>query len=167
MNIREERPSDIEQIWEVNAEAFDTETEANLVNVLRKSCSTFISLVAERKNKVIGHISFSPVKLNHKNELKIIGLAPMAVTSQYQKQGIGSELIKSGLALCQAQGYDAVVVLGHPSYYPKFGFVPALKFSIKCEYEVPDEAFMIYEFVSGTLKGNEGVIKYHEAFNSV
>jgi len=97
----------------------------------------------------------------------MMGLAPMAVASQYQHKGIGSKLIKAGLEQCQALGYDAVVVLGHPGYYPKFGFVPSVKYNIKSEYDVPDEVFMALELVPESLKDHEGVVKYHEAFNNV
>jgi putative acetyltransferase len=168
MEIREEQPSDIEKIWKVNSNAFETDAEANLVNALRSSGCTYISLVAEIENNIVGHILFTPVELiGNNNKLKIMGLAPMAVFSTYQNKGIGSKLVKAGLEQCRSQGYIAVVVLGHPNYYPKFGFVPSVKYGIKSEYEVPDEVFMILELISGSLKNHEGVIKYHEAFNNV
>ena len=168
MNIREEQPSDIEKIWEVNSEAFETEAEANLVNALRSSGCTYISLVAEIETNIVGHILFTPVELSgDDNKIKIMGLAPMAVFSQYQNKGIGSKLVEAGLELCKSRGYDAVVVLGHPNYYPKFGFEPSVKYNIKSEYDVPDDVFMVLELVPGSLKTHAGVIKYHEAFNSV
>lgn len=170
MNIRKEQPTDIEKIWKVNSDAFETEAEANLVNALRSSECTYISLVAETETNVVGHILFTPVELigdKNKNKLKIMGLAPMAVLGQCQNKGIGSKLVKTGLGHCQSLGYDAVVVLGHASYYPKFGFVPSVKYGIKSEYEVPDEVFMILELVPKSLECHAGVIRYHEAFNSV
>ncbi len=168
MNIRDELSSDIEIIWEINTDAFETEDEANLVNALRSSGCAYISLVAETENKVVGYILFTPVELSgNQNNLKIVGLAPMAVSSQYQNNGIGSKLVKAGLSRCKSLGYDAVVVLGHTNYYPKFGFIPSVKFGIKSEYEVPDEVFMILEMAQGSLKNHKGIIKYHEAFNSV
>ena len=168
MNIREEQPSDIEKTWEVNSEAFETEAEANLVNALRSSGCTYISLVAETETNIVGHILFTPVELSGDyNKIKIMGLAPMAVFSQYQNKGIGSKLVEAGLELCKSRGYDAVVVLGHPNYYPKFGFEPSVKYNIKSEYDVPDDVFMVLELVPGSLKTHAGVIKYHEAFNSV
>ena len=168
MNIREERASDLEKVWEVNSEAFETEAEAKLVNVLRGSGCAFVSLVADAETQVVGHILFTPVELSgSENKLRIMGLAPMAVLSKYQNQGIGSELVKAGLEQCRSHGYDAVVVLGHPNYYPRFGFVPSVNHGIKSEYEVPDEVFMILELVRGSLNGHEGAIKFHEAFNSV
>lgn len=168
MNIRDELSSDIENIWEINTDAFGTEDEANIVNALRSSGCTYISLVAETEDKVVGYILFTPVELSgNQNNLKMAGLAPMAVSSQYQNKGIGSKLVKAGLDRCKSLGYDAVVVLGHPNYYPKFGFIPSVKFGIKSEYEVPDDVFMILELVQGSLKNHKGIIKYHEAFNSV
>ena len=168
MKIREEELADTEAIWNINADAFETEAEANLVNVLRDSGCTFISLVGEVDNKAVGHILFTPVELTgNSNKLKIIGLAPMAVLQQYQNKGIGSNLVKTGIELCKSKGYDAVVVLGHPGYYPNFGFVPSVTYGIKSEYEVPDEAFMMLELVPNSLKNHQGIIKYHELFNSV
>ena len=168
MNIRDELSSDIEKIWEINKDAFGTEDEANLVNALRSSGCTYISLVAETEDKVVGYILFTSVELSgNENNLKIVGLAPMAVSTQYQNKGIGSKLVKAGLERCKSLGYDAVVVLGHPNYYPKFGFIPSVKFGIKSEYEVPDEVFMILELVQGSLKNYKGIIKYHEDFNNV
>jgi putative acetyltransferase len=165
--IREEQSSDTSKIWNVNSDAFETNAEANLVDALRSSGCTYISLVAEIDDKVVGHILFTPVELAGANNLKIIGLAPMAVLTQYQRQGIGSKLVSAGLAFCQSLGYDAIVVLGHPDYYPKFGFVPSINYGIKSEYDVPDEAFMILELTPGSLNNHKGIIKYHEAFNSV
>ena len=168
MNIRKEKDSDIEEIWKVNAEAFETEAEANLVNALRDSGISYISLIAEEGEEIVGHILFTPVELIGDNSgLKLMGLAPMAVMTKLQKKGIGSQLVKAGLESCLAQGYDAVVVLGHPEYYPKFSFVPSVRFGIKSEYEVPDEAFMVLELTKGSLKGHQGIIKYHSAFDSV
>lgn len=168
MNIREEQPADVDKIWKVNSEAFETDVEANLVNALRSSGCVYISLVAETDGEIIGHIFFTPVKLTeNKNNLNIIGLAPMAVSSQFQNKGIGSKLVNTGLEYCKSRGYDAVVVLGHPAYYPKFGFVPSIKYGIKSEYDVPDDVFMILELVPEALKGHKGIIKYNEEFNNV
>ena len=168
MVIREEKLIDTDSIWNINAKAFETEAEANLVNALRDSGCTFISLVAETDNKAVGHILFTPVKLTGiENKLKLIGLAPMAVIEQHQNKGIGSKLVKAGIEHCKSKGYDAIVVLGHPSYYPKFGFVPSITYGIKSKYEVPDEAFMVLELVPNSLNNYQGVIKYHDLFNSV
>ena len=168
MNIRKEIDLDIEKIWQVNVEAFDTELEANLINAIRKSGIPYISLVAEEGDKIVGHILFTPVELSgNKSGLRLMGLAPMAVVSKLQKKGIGSQLIKVGLENCLTEGYDAVVVLGHPEYYSKFGFLPSIQYGIKSEYDVPDEVFMILELENGVLNKKQGTIKYHEAFGNV
>lgn len=168
MNIREEQPADVDEIRKVNSEAFETDAEANLVNALRSSGCAYISLVAETDGNIVGHILFTPVELTeNKNNLKIMGLAPMAVLSKFQNKGIGSKLVNSGLEYCKSQGYDAVVVLGHPAYYPRFGFIPSVEYGIKSEYDVPDDVFMILELVPEALKGHKGIIKYHEEFNNV
>jgi len=164
MNIRFEQPGDIEKIREVNLQAFETETEANLVEALRNADVELISLVAEENGEVIGHILFSPVILG---DLRIMGLAPMAVLPDRQNKGVGTKLVKSGLQDCEKAGYEAVVVLGHAGYYPRFGFVPSVNFGIKSEYDVPPEVFMVKELREGALKGAAGTVKYHPAFNQV
>jgi putative acetyltransferase len=152
MNIRTERPQDVRQIRAINSGAFETNAEADLVDALRTSAIPLISLVVEKNRMLIGHILFSPVNLSsNKAEVKIAGLAPMAVKPEYQRQGIGKALVQEGLKRCKSEGYQAVVVLGHPDYYPKFGFVPSSKFGIKSEFDVPDDVFMIIELERGCL----------------
>ena len=101
--------------------------------------------------------------------VSIFGSARTKLEDPYYKlaEQTASELVKAGLEHCRSDGYDAVVVLGHPNYYPRFGFVPSVNHGIKSEYEVPDEVFMILELVPGSLNGHEGAIKFHEAFSSV
>ena len=165
--IRPEIKEDIVKIWQINASAFDTEAEANLVDNLRESGVRLISLVAEANKKVVGHILFSPIMLSGKGtDVKITGLAPMAVMPDHQKQGIGTALVRKGLRRCKSKGYHAAVVLGHPDYYPRFGFMPCSRFGIKSEYDVPHEVFMVKELVAGILTGYSGVVKYHPLFNT-
>lgn len=166
MIIRPEVPEDIPKIREINIEAFDTEAEADLVDALRKSGIPLISLVAEDNDRLVGHILFSPVSLQcDRPDISIAGLAPMAVILKYQRKGIGSMLVQEGLKRCRESGYAAVVVLGYPEYYPRFGFVPAVRYGIKSEYEVPDEVFMVKELEPGDLNGCQGIVRYHEAFS--
>ena len=108
---------------------------------------------------------FSPVSLSGHPALRIMGLAPMAVAPQHQRKGIGSALVGAGLEQCKQLGFGAVVVLGHPAYYPRFGFSPSARFGIGCEYEVPEEVFMVVELQAGFLRGTSGKIKYHPAFS--
>jgi putative acetyltransferase len=167
MGIRNERPEDIKRIRKINSEAFETETEANLVNTLRSSGVQYISLVYEENDKLLGHIFFTPVELEgDRSGLHIMGLGPMAVTTKFQNIGIGSSLVKAGIERCKLEGIDAIVVLGHPNYYPRFGFEPSIKYGVKSEYEIPDEVFMALELKNNALKGKQGTIKYNEAFGS-
>lgn len=166
MIIRKETPNDIEAIHEINHRAFDTEAEAQLVNALRMSGAPLISLVAEDEGVLIGHILFSPVSIpGWDGRKRVAGLAPMAVLPERQRQGVGTMLVEKGLSLCLSSGYDAAVVLGHPHYYTRFGFVPAAEFNLRSEYDVPKELFMVVELVPGTLKGVDGTVKYHGAFD--
>jgi putative acetyltransferase len=91
----------------------------------------------------------------------------MAVATQHQRSGIGSALVRAGLEQCKKLGISAVVVLGHPEYYPRFGFLPSTRFNIRSEYDVPEEAFMVVELEPGALRGASGRIKYHPAFSHV
>ncbi|HEU4888513.1 MAG TPA: N-acetyltransferase [Thermoanaerobaculia bacterium] len=167
MNIRPERSEDIASIHEVNEQAFGRAGEADLVDALRKQATPFLSIVAEEDGKVVGHICFSPVTIEHSDgsTVKIIGLAPMAVAPGRQNQGIGSQLVRSGLEECRRAGFSAVVVLGHSEYYPRFGFRPASTAGLRSEYDVPDPVFMLLEFSSGN--DLSGVARYHPAFAAV
>ncbi|MEG4582146.1 N-acetyltransferase [Microcoleus sp. MON1_C5] len=166
MYIRTEKPEDLEAVRQVNIAAFGRENEANLVDRLRGISSTF-SFVALPSDRIVGHILFSPVVVEGKcsSNLSILGLAPVAVLPEYQRQGIGTLLIQQGLEECRRSGFHAVVVLGHPDFYSRFGFIPASRKSLKCEYDVPDEAFMVLELESGTLEDCSGTVKYRSEFS--
>jgi putative acetyltransferase len=167
MHIRPERPTDIPGIRAVNLAAFETSAEADLVDALREQTEPIVSLVADDGKTIVGHILFSPVTLMAHPELRIIGLAPMAVVPARQRQGIGSALVHEGLKRCRLLGFGAVIVLGHADYYPRFGFTPASHFGLGCEYDVPDDVFMALELDQGILKGKSGTIHYHPAFASM
>jgi putative acetyltransferase len=151
----------------VNLTAFKTSAEANLVDLLRQQAQPNVSLVADDRGVIVGHILFTPVTLTDRPELRIIGLAPMAVVPAGQRQGIGSALVREGLDRCRQLGFGAVVVLGHVEYYPRFGFSPAARFGLSCEYDVPEDVFMALELAPGFLTGKAGTIRYHPAFSSV
>lgn len=97
--------------------------------------------------------------------ISIAGLAPMAVAAEFQNKGIGLKLVEEGLKCCNGAAYGAIVVLGHPDYYPRFGFIPSVNFGIKSEYDVPDEVFMALELNEGALADCRGTVKYHGFFN--
>jgi putative acetyltransferase len=168
MTVRPEKPEDNPAIRIVNRRAFGGAAEADLVDALRRNGKTVISLVAEDDGLIVGHIFFSLVAIQSKGaELTGVGLAPLAVIPERQNQGIGSMLVEHGLRRCREEGHPYVVVLGHPDYYPRFGFVPASRFGIKSEYDVADEVFMVMELREGALSGRAGVAKYQPEFNEV
>ena len=150
----------------MNLAAFDTSLEADLVDALRRRAKGVASLVAENDGEILGHIMFSRASLVGEPDASLAALAPMAVIPALQRQGIGSLLVRSGLEECRELGHEAVVVVGHPTYYPRFGFAPASQFGIRCEYDVPPQAFMVFELRPGSLSGKSGTVRYDEAFGS-
>ena len=163
--IRQETREDIAIIRYINEQAFDGTVEADIIEKLRDRGALTLSLVAMQDNEVVGHIAFSPVKVESEHsDFETIALAPMAILTAYQRRGIGSQLVRAGLEECRRLGYKAVVVLGHADYYPRFGFVPASTFNLKCEYQVPDEAFMALELSKGALSHISGTVKYQPEF---
>lgn len=166
--IRQEQPEDITVIHHVVHQAFGQLAEANLVDALRRNGKAKISLVAEDSGRVIGHILFSEVVIEAgEKRLNGIGLAPLVVSPERQNEGIGSRLSEEGMKRCLEAGYPFAVVLGHPEFYPRFGFVPASRFGIKSEYDVSDEVFMAMELQEGSLAGFAGIVKYQPEFNEV
>ena len=166
--IHYERPDDRPAVREVNELAFGRPAEAELVDRLRERGKVTLSLVAVENDQVVGHILFSRVRIGSAGEsVAAVGLAPMAVLPAFQNRGIGSQLVRNGLDECRRAGCAAVVVLGHPHFYPRFGFVPASRYDIRCEYQVRDEVFMAIELQPGALANCTGIAKYETEFNSV
>jgi len=165
LSIRPETPEDIYAIRYVNEQAFGQKEEAGIIEKLRNRNALTLSLVAVQENEVVEHIAFSPVTVESKCAgFEAIALAPMAVLPAYQGKGIGSQLVRAGLEECRHLGHDIVVVLGHPTYYPCFGFVPAGPRGIDCEFEVPEEAWMVLELGEGALAGRGGIVKFQPEF---
>lgn len=167
IEIRPECERDVGAVRALHEKAFETPAEARLVDSLRVRADSLISLVAAEQGEVVGHILFSPVTLEGHPSLNLMGLAPMAVHPDRQRQGIGSALVTAGLERCRELNVAAVVVLGHPEFYSRFGFVPAGQFGIQCEYEVPADAFMAVELQPDALSCCGGLLKYHRAFNEL
>ena len=164
--VRTERVSDIEAISEVLTAAFNGNDEAQLVDVLRGQGAVLVSMIAELAGVVVGHLVFTRAHIEWGDaEQPVAALGPMAVSSRYQRQGIGGSLIIAGLAACRSRGERVVVVLGHSAYYPKFGFVPADQHGLRCEFVAPPEAFMVLPFTEDALTGSQGLVKYHAAFH--
>lgn len=166
--IRREMPDDVAAIRLVNERAFGRPAEANLVDALRAHGKATLSLVAEQAAQIVGHILFSPVTLEADGRaVAAVGLAPMAVLPEWQGRGIGSRLVEAGLAECRAAGHARAVVLGHPEFYPRFGFIPASRYGLRSEYDVRDEVFMAMELRDGTLQGCAGLVKYASEFGEM
>jgi len=165
VSIRPETPKDFDSIRYVNEQAFGQKAEAAIVDKLRNRNALTISLVATKENEVVGHIAFSPVVIESQcSSFEAVSLAPMAVLPTYQRKGIGSQLVRAGLEECRRLGHEIVVVLGHPDYYPRFGFVPSRQRGIDCEFKVPDEAWMVLELKEGILRGRSGTVKFQPEF---
>ncbi|RZT23872.1 GNAT family N-acetyltransferase [Fictibacillus sp. BK138] len=170
IQIRAERNGDQEAIRQINDAAFKGDNESRLVDAIRKS-ELFVpelSLVAETDGELIGHILFSIVHIQSGDvEIPTVALAPMAVVPEHQNKGVGSLLVEEGLKRAEDQGFKHVVVLGHPDFYPKFGFVRASTKGIEAPFPVPDEVFMAKEIKVGSLHQIIGKIVYPPAFDTV
>jgi len=166
IEIRDEKPGDVGPIWNVNKPAFGRVGEAALVDRLRQAGKIAVSLVAWMDVYAVGHILFTPVQIEN-CPAPAVGLGPMAVLPNFQRRGFGGRLIRAGLKRCREKGYGLVVVLGHPDYYPKFGFVPAGQYGLKCEFDAPPEAFMVRGLIPGVLEQTSGLVKYAKEFGDV
>jgi putative acetyltransferase len=152
----------------VETAAFGRINEARLVDSLRSAGALTFSAVAEAESKVVGHAAFSPVKIeDERGSFEALALAPVAVLPTWQRKGVGSALLKWSLDECRRLGHKLVIVVGHPEYYPRFGFVPATPGGIRCPFDVPSEAFMLLELQPGALAGRTGTIRYRPEFNDV
>ncbi|MFX1394307.1 MAG: GNAT family N-acetyltransferase [Promethearchaeota archaeon] len=168
--IRSESLNDYNQISDVIYYAFGQNDEVRLVEKLRSSPDYIVelSLVAILNGLIVGHILFSKILIkSEKSEIPALALAPLAVRPEYQNQGIGSRLVEKGLEECKRLNHKIVIVLGHPNFYPKFGFKPAYDFGVIAPFEVPKEAFLILELKSGALVGISGTVIFPPAFNEV
>lgn len=154
IKIRKETSQDHKQVFELVKETFSKAEHTDgdehfLVERLRKGKSFIpeLSLVAEFDGEIVGHVMFTEIKVGNKIA---ICLAPVSVKIGFQKQGIGGELIAEGHRIARALGYEFSIVLGHPSYYPRFGYVNAKTFEISCPFEIPQDVFMAIN-----LQGND------------
>lgn len=168
--IREEQAEDLPAVFEVNTAAFGQPNEGHLVNKIRES-ENFVpglSLVAVAEESIIGHILFSKITIEQADrQFEVINLAPLSVLPAWQRKGVGKKLVKTGMRKVKSLGYDAVIVLGHEEYYPKFGFERASRFGVACPFEVPDAAFMAIELIPDALDGKSGTVRFPPAFDDV
>jgi len=172
INIRSETKDDFNTITQINDLAFGGKNEGELIINLRKTKDyiTELSLVGLVDDRILGHILFYPItieSINNTFPTITLALAPMSVHPDYQRKSIGIQLVKNGLQRCKDMHFDSVIVLGHPDYYPRFGFKPASRWNIYSDSEVPDEAFMALELEENSLAGKSGKVVYPKDYLEV
>lgn len=168
VTVRDERVEDMLPIRRVIECAFGQASEADLVDALRQGDALTVSLVAEAGGEIVGHVAFSPVIIRAGDTtLEALGLAPLAVTPERQRCGIGAALVRAGLEACRARGHHAVVLVGEPAYYQRFGFSTASEFGLECAIPVPAEVFLAVELSPGALAGCSGIVSYRPEFDAV
>lgn len=162
--LREEAPADWGAIRVVNRLAFGRDDEADLVDCLRRDGDVVASVVALEQGEVVGHALFSKLGLQCDDgaTIRAVALAPVAVRPEHQRRGIGAALIRHGLALCRARGVSAVIVLGHPDYYPRFGFSANKARSLRAPFS--GDAFMALDLTPGVLENRSARLRYAAAF---
>ncbi len=170
LTIRRETPDDFVQVGRLLEMAFCQKNEAMLVEKLRRNrkYNPMLSLVADYRGYITGHILFFPVAIrSDSSETESLALAPLSVSPEFQKMGIGGRLIQDGTKIARLTGYGSAIVLGHSKYYSRFGFVPAITWNIKAPFEVPEEALMAIEFEAGALKNAAGIVEYPDEFSEL
>ena len=163
--IRKERAEDISGVDAVVRAAFGRPEEASLVEALRRAGAITVSAVAVLDSRIVGYVAFSPVTIN--DEHSALALAPVAVAPDFQRQGIGTAVIRWALEECRRLRHGIVIVLGEPNYYCRFGFRPASEFGIECLLPVPSEAFMLLELSPGAAAGRRGRVRYRAEFELI
>ena len=168
ITIRPESPEDASAVRCLNLLAFGQRAEADLVEKLLAACGDALSLVAVADD-VVGHILFTPVVVESASRRVVgMGLAPMAVLPDRQRQGIGSQLVRRGVDILRERSCPFVVVVGHPEYYPRFGFEPASAHALVSQWVgMPDAAFMVLILDDHAMAGVGGVARYRGEFDEV
>jgi putative acetyltransferase len=165
VNVRAEQPFDSAAVRVINERAFGSPLEADLVDRLR-GIPGAVSLVASTNEEIVGHILFTPVTVEPASDWRVAGLGPMSVHPEHQRTGIGSQLVRAGLEACRAVGYAAVVVVGHATYYPRFGFEAAHLWGLQLlDFDVPPDVFMALALEMDARARPAGAIRYRREFS--
>lgn len=170
LTVRAERAADIDAVRKLNKKAFKGKSESKLVDALRGSDWYIpeLALVVELEGRVVGHLLLSRIEIKEGDAaVPALALAPMGVLPEFQGRGIGSALVRRGLAEAARLGHKLVVVVGHPEYYPRFGFAPAGAKGLRLPFECQPEAFMALELAPGALAGVSGEVAYPPPFHEV
>ena len=168
ITVREAQEADYSAVYEIHEAAFGQPAEARLVEALRTDASPQISLVAEREERLVGHVFLSPVTVEgNPPKAGCAGLAPLGVLPEAQRSGVGSALVRDALARCPAAGWSIVFLLGDPAYYARFGFVLAAPRGFRYESERFDAAFQVLALEARALDGASGWVRYHDAFSAL
>ncbi|PYK52771.1 MAG: GNAT family N-acetyltransferase [Verrucomicrobia bacterium] len=149
----------------MNRRAFGQDQESNIVDALRANGAALLSLVATLDDRVVGHIMYSPLTIG--GNVTGAALGPMAVLPEHQRQGIGSKLVKVGNQKLKDAGYPFIIVVGHADYYPRFGFKRANEHGITCEWDLPDDVFMLLVLDQAKMESVSGLATYRHEFSSV
>ncbi|WP_210407319.1 GNAT family N-acetyltransferase [Hydrocoleum sp. CS-953] len=170
MIIRKALDSDLDNILSVERAAFGSEEGPEIVQKLLgdDSAQPIVSLVAFQEDRAVGHIFFSRATLEPNVPLSLSILGPLAVIPDAQKQGIGGKLIQNGLDILSKSGVDLVFVLGHPTYYPRFGFKPAGNLRFEPSYPIPEQnadAWMVQELRPGIIGNFRGKVICADSLN--
>jgi predicted N-acetyltransferase YhbS len=168
LEFRRENISDRDQVYRIHQDAFQRDDEAQLVEKLRNNTqfNPNLSFVAVTDKKIVGHILFTPIQISSKS-ISSLALAPISILSEYQRQGIGSQLIEYALNQLKSQGFSSVIVLGHEHFYTKFGFLPAKKYNIRAPMPLENEnCFMALELKPQAfpIDDKEGIVQYLPEF---
>lgn len=164
IEIRQEQPGDLRAIRCVHDLAFQDHDEADIVDVLRARGGVLVSLVATVNHQVVGHILYSPALVG---STEGAALGPLAVLPSHQRQSIGTRLVEAGNRVLRNSGCPFILVIGHPGYYPRFGFTPAVDRGVKCEWDVPDDAFMVLVLDEARTQGVTGLARYRREFHDL
>ncbi len=164
IRLQEESDTCLSEIRTINEAAFGDSLAADLIDALRSNKKVDLSLVAEVNNELVGHIMFSPVIVEGAMSSKRrTALAPVAVIPEQQRTGVGTALINEGLKKCKTMGIDYVILLGHKTYYPRFGFKPMKNHGLSSSYG-DGEHVMIRELTEGVVNTLSGKICYQPEF---
>lgn len=168
VNVRHEQQGDESAIRRVNDVAFGQPDESRIVDAIRAARQSLVSLVAVEGTAIVGHILFTPITIESAGKtVRASGLGPLAVLPERQRQGIGSLLVDAGLRECARLGHEVVVVVGHPGFYPRFGFRPGRDFGLRSQFHVADDVFMVNELTPGVLADVSGIARYVPEFGVV